>query len=99
MTQKHTQGPWGVTEHPNKRAFEGNLIVCPDDKDMVVCTIWTCDDEKETKANARLIAAAPELLEACKAVWSAIIDGDEHEHTAEQAHNLLIKAIAKAEGK
>ena len=50
-------------------------------------------------ANARLIAAAPELLEAC---WQALthIEFEECTHGRPfAAGNVLRKAIAKAEGK
>ena len=46
--------------------------------------------DSETVANARLIDAAPELLEACR------IALDETEGTA--AHEFVIAAIAKATG-
>lgn len=67
----------------------------------------------EAIANANLIAAAPELLEACKkhiaalAAWDAAFEhwsGDSTALTAagnasEEAETLMRAAIAKAEGK
>lgn len=47
--------------------------------------------EAEAKANARLIAAAPELLEAIKAVRDAPL--------STKAIHAMHAAIAKAEGK
>lgn len=59
---------------------------------------------KETEANARLIAAAPDLLEACKvALWH--IDNGEYRSQKEgrprliEVLNMLRSAIAKVEGK
>lgn len=45
------------------------------------------------KDNARLIAAAPELLEALKAVEPYLLAGDT------ELHDLVGRAIAKAEGR
>lgn len=53
---------------------------------------------KEAEANARLIAACPDLLEACK--YAVIVfKGIVKPHTVgERCINELKKAIAKAEG-
>lgn len=59
---------------------------------------WTSN-----KANARLIAAAPELLEALKMLRDAIYDTDFSDSgSVREINNALVfvkKAIAKAEGK
>lgn len=61
-TKKHTQGEW-VIDVPNRMGF----AICgigPKDG-FIICDI--CNDgygEEEQLANAKLIAAAPELLEA-----------------------------------
>lgn len=49
-------------------------------------------DREEIKANARLIAAAPDLLEACRFAVGYI-------GPAETVLNVLHAAIAKAEGR
>ena len=51
---------------------------------------------EEQMANARLISAAPDLLEACKGVY----DEHEHDHAPRQCFvcDKLAAAIAKAEG-
>ena len=54
------------------------------------------------QARLRLIAAAPDLLEACKAVlgmaaiWN--LDPDKSQNTMNTAFTMLQAAIAKAEG-
>ena len=53
--------------------------------------------QAECVANARLIAAAPDLLEACKAALE-VIEGDADEFVVAVRHSLKT-AIAKAEGK
>src|ERR1043166_1656060 len=55
----HTPGPW-------KAGPQGLFVVAPRNR---ICTLYGNRDsinEAEQEANARLIAAAPELLEACK---------------------------------
>lgn len=96
---KHTRGPWEV------HSFDGqelNVIPDPDsghpDTYLGVCTINTWPGERSTRrneANARLIAAAPDLLAA---VWALVehferVDGDER-HKAVIA--IGTAAIAKA---
>ena len=63
MNKQHTPGPWNVgDDSPND--YEGPII---DTRDRAVAVI-TIDHETEStpedRANARLIAAAPELLAA-----------------------------------
>jgi hypothetical protein len=53
MTQ-HTQGPWQLDKHVN-----GEVFIYPKNGRHPICKV-----NKDYEANARLIAAAPELLEA-----------------------------------
>ena len=72
----------------------------------IVCMVLTdhCID-KEAEANARLIAAAPDLLEACEFVLASITDVfkrgkiplEEVETVVNQGRKLK-QAIAKAKG-
>ena len=73
MSNKHTPGPWTVTADG-----AGWYIECSPERGHSVAYIRaeigeedpdTSDDEKE--ANSRLIASAPELLEALKLIASA----------------------------
>lgn len=58
----HTPGPW--------KAFSDSITVHTTDQGMIynptnmVCTVSAMGDAAMERANARLIAAAPELLEA-----------------------------------
>lgn len=59
----HTPGPWAVAylDRHHQRVVEGEHIE--------ICTCWHHSVgaiEKEMEANARLIAAAPDLLEALR---------------------------------
>lgn len=63
MSSKHTPGPWVVTPHPDTHVDVFGVGEIMDDKEMQYALSHTfCYQNAE--ANARLIAAAPELLEA-----------------------------------
>lgn len=59
MQTQHTPGPWNDGLH-----YHGNLAVQADNGRLVaLCGRLSLDDEQlENQANARLIAAAPDLL-------------------------------------
>ena len=89
---KHTKGKWEVSE-------KNGLQVITRDGETIAYT-ETCTGLEKDEANAQLISAAPELLEACKKALSIIeYLGEEHNTTAgEEEEKLLKQAIAKAEG-
>lgn len=60
MSTQHTAGPWVNLE-------DHGIIHAPS-TDQAVCQVWNKfeDDFHNAKANARLISAAPELLQACR---------------------------------
>ena len=65
---KHTKGPWKIgTPPPNGEQTIG------DARGMMVAVATTgIGMGEETKANARLIAAAPELLDALKGIMNIV---------------------------
>ena len=78
----HTPGPWEVL--PESDSHEGplNIVSEYEEKGGRASANWIaeCDlqsDEAQNRANARLIAAAPDLLDALKALvdWQGV----EHE--------------------
>jgi hypothetical protein len=82
----HTPGPWKKSKYGELKNPEGQQVM-----------VWGCGiahsmRTSETEANARLIAAAPDLLEALK----EIVQRNEIQHwfNLDQAR----AAIAKAEG-
>lgn len=95
----HTPGPWTldtvttscgichkVGPFPRKEGKYGHACIYVDYP-------GTGKIEGELLANARLIAAAPDLLDAAEEALEAIADGD-----VQSARNALRAAIAKATG-
>ena len=62
METKHTPGPWIL--HPTAHHPAVRSIGTPDTGPRRICTVGTMNGNPVDKANARLIAAAPELLAA-----------------------------------
>lgn len=70
---KHTPGPWVVTPHPGTNVDVFGVGEIMDDKRMqYALSHTTCYQNSE--ANARLIAASPDLYEAVAAVIDATRD-------------------------
>lgn len=102
---KHTPGPWSV----DNIALTGQHLVmrvCPGDKTRgafndEVCRLAAPYDAIE---NARLIAAAPELLEAlkvCRDFFHGMFNDESAEDFYEniEAYKAVVSAIAQAEGR
>jgi len=96
QTHKHTPGPWTSFEdgeaHPGVEAFDSNISI-------VIISYPAVEDDggvrgqshAEAVANARLIAAAPDLLEALEVYLMA-----GHKEARRQASVKAKAAIAKA---
>lgn len=70
-TTKFTPGKWQAknTSKINETLFEGNPFVISDANSQEHNAGWIChlySKNEEARANAELIAAAPDLLDACK---------------------------------
>lgn len=97
MTQtKHTQGPWRTSLTEGQRAW--NVSSEATGRTVAIVSDWS----PEAEANARLIAAAPELLEALKsarfAIQVTLDSGLVTEKNVRSTLNHIDAAIAKAEG-
>lgn len=72
MSAKHTPGPWLAASHPS--SVSGLPIVArPSGRSIASVTFFHLGEafashDAESRANARLIAAAPTLLEALQAI-------------------------------
>ena len=110
--KKHTSGPWildtisGWTDG-SKRDLNGDIYIRKEGDALPFGQVFTDTDEREMLdseiiperiAAARLIAAAPELLEACKSMLKTC-GGSEYWNGETHESLLLIEAaIAKAKG-
>jgi hypothetical protein len=75
MELKHTPGPWSLkdwTAHDQHGAIEACGTQVVDANGHLVSAATVEDPSEGEEANARLIAAAPELLEALKEARRAI---------------------------
>jgi hypothetical protein len=109
---EHTKGPWNIITPDMLRTADvlaldldpsaiiiGNLNA-DTPAASVVADIWTVgDDESEQQANARLIAAAPELLDALKLIESVYRQNCVSEGEPSSVLDAVQAAIAKAEGR
>lgn len=108
---KHTPGPWRIAENDGAYAYiksgPGTNLMKPG---QMVAKVWL-QDADYNEANARLIAAAPELLEACKQLLTTLEEAEQAHvligHWGQDAQRefynrpeikLLVRALAKAEG-
>ena len=64
MNAEHTPGPWKI-EHSTNGTFPYRIVKFGERNPIASCR-GISGKESEDAANARLIAAAPNLLEACK---------------------------------
>jgi hypothetical protein len=87
---KHTPGPWKIASRPRKSFASGKLMYRVDGPEI----ISDYEDWGYTKESARLIAAAPELLEALKALLS--LHDDPMPYDAATTRAAARAAIAKA---
>jgi len=102
MGQGHTLGPWRmqhitrVDEKGDYKAFHVFTEKNNQRKEIASGSEW----HKEQEANARLIAAAPELLEACEDVLGFTDDKSlsRYVRPGVTLRAALEQAIAKAKG-
>ena len=91
---KHTPGPWEIEEHYHS----GYRWISGPEHSQFAQVVWCMEDEDrspECEANAHLIAAAPELLEALEMMLEMSEMGGFGKAAAE---DVARAAIAKVKG-
>ena len=93
----HTPGPWNYIP-------SGKDLAIVDVPGALICSIRPDPTRADMDfANARLIAAAPDLLQACKDAFASSCRRSETQRKwtmlDQKTHELLKKAIATAEGR
>ena len=91
----HTPAPWHLGYNKHDASIHNGVTIAS-----------VCDDATHWKANARLIASAPELLAACESVVNdcdAILGGDDMSGMSDEElfsaiRRALTSAIVKAKG-
>ena len=103
MTTKHTLGPWKILKEPPKPWKDDpsgyGLFITPRNRLPTLAYIThVYNFPNEMEANAKLIAAAPDLLEACQYVvnWHRENDSGEGELFGLDFVTTCISAIRKA---
>ena len=104
--QKHTPGPWHVKDHGNDS--EGTKIMVyvsrPETentcKNPDVCRVYQIGGDRSSERfyNARLIAAAPDLLQALEALYNSAPCAKPANAELWEALQLTREAIRKAKG-
>jgi hypothetical protein len=116
--EKHTPGPWiavGVDVHDKTTMFDRHGSMIGDTANRITRVEYPYDSTMGKVANARLIAAAPDMLAALKAtedrlsawrdsheIWYRQTNRDEDKNAMENCGRILCairSAIAKAEGR
>ena len=101
----HTPGPWQyectIDEPFNSDGVAYRVFA---DEERFVAEVFICRSDEEATANARLIAAAPDLLEYCKSLRADCHEmAEDHSVGANWDWSLternLDQVIAKAEGR
>lgn len=99
---KHTPGPWNVGTSHGDASNRGVIIFAKgENKSIAFVSTQSWCSHSESWENARLIAAAPELLEVLQGIMQGIGDGCECLDGEDKGHCFYCMAraaLAKATG-
>lgn len=94
----HTPGPWKFQQDGNEPYWSVDMPFTDGSGRYGACNAMVYTTEED----ARLVAAAPELLAACREAASAItylLSNDDDDQNYADTLNTLAAAIAKAQGR
>lgn len=96
MKTQHTPGPWAVLDRPENALDNSRILTHITNGSHIVCTLGTtCKDGSPNHyTNARLISAAPDMLEALECVVDLL--GDQEGIFIDQCKAALAKAKGEA---
>ena len=92
MTGKHTPGPWEPSGN------DGHGIVIVESKWGSIARIMRVGCAVQEAANAALISAAPDMLEACREALALLGNPDADSTDADRVERVLWAAVRKATG-
>ncbi len=89
---EHTPGPWKVDDRD-----AGYAACVKSSGNHMLADIWPCGTIEDSLANAQLIAAAPDMLEAIRECLKCLFLFEEFDPV--KANDILTWALEKAEGR
>ena len=105
MTRKHLPGPWFVSRDERPGMEWNNHIASVEHPHLEVCSMFHTKDRdgnERGEANARLVAAAPDMLEALECLLPGLVldlryaDPDDDKEAMQSRITTVTDAIAKA---
>ena len=101
MTAQHTLGPWSLITDTTKLGVAGDIVT--PETTIASVNMWEqTNNPGAPLANARLIAAAPDMLEALRYVETRCVSEAAYPHACiedRKMRDMVVAAIAKAEGR
>ena len=88
MKATHTPGPWDIGY-----AQADDIVIVGPDKELEICTVWS----DPNVCDAKLIAAAPEMLDALRQMLACCYDIERNDETI-AAVKAAMKAVLNATG-
>ena len=104
VSSKHTPGPWGVDRGKESKGvifiFAGSTDLAVLYRQDVAIMLGRKSASEDIVADARLMAAAPDLLAAIEQYFAICADSDFSDYLAQSnaADDALRAAVAKAKG-
>ena len=105
MTRKHLPGPWFVSRDPRPDMEWNNHIASVEHPHLEVCSMFHTTDRdgnEQGEANARLVAAAPDMLTALECLLPGLVldlryaDDNDDKEAMQSRIDTVTAAIAKA---